>query len=227
MSCGIYCITNTINNKKYIGQSRNIEKRWQGHICELKKNKHGNSHLQNAWTSYGSTSFTFAIIEICTKDELTERENHWMTMHNTLDRKLGYNLREAGDTSGVCNEGERNNGAKITESQAISIIELLLAGKSVYSIEKELGIHNRTIRHIKKKENWKHLTEGLEFPSTESSKYKGVSYDKRYRKYAANLFIDKQRVYLEYFDTEIEAAIARDVKSKEYLGDKARLNFPE
>lgn len=29
MTVGIYKITNNINNKSYIGQSRNIEKRWK------------------------------------------------------------------------------------------------------------------------------------------------------------------------------------------------------
>lgn len=129
MSCGIYCITNTVNNKKYIGQSRNIEKRWQSHTGDLKKDKHSNRYLQNSWSTYGAVAFTFAIIELCTKEELTERENHWMAVYNTLDRIHGYNLREAGDTSNVCSEGARNSGAKITEKQAINVIELLLAGK--------------------------------------------------------------------------------------------------
>ncbi|MDR0677008.1 MAG: GIY-YIG nuclease family protein [Elusimicrobiota bacterium] len=33
---GIYKITNNINGKTYIGQSRNIERRWKDH-----KSKHG------------------------------------------------------------------------------------------------------------------------------------------------------------------------------------------
>lgn len=32
MSCGIYKIENNINHKIYIGQSKNIEKRWKSHI---------------------------------------------------------------------------------------------------------------------------------------------------------------------------------------------------
>jgi len=31
MTCGIYKIENNINHKIYVGQSRNIERRWQKH----------------------------------------------------------------------------------------------------------------------------------------------------------------------------------------------------
>ena len=34
MSCGIYKITNKINNKSYIGCSKNIEHRWIAHKSE-------------------------------------------------------------------------------------------------------------------------------------------------------------------------------------------------
>ena len=38
--CGIYKIENLINNKKYIGKSINIEKRFKSHIQEsFNKNK--------------------------------------------------------------------------------------------------------------------------------------------------------------------------------------------
>ena len=45
--CGIYCIENLVNHKKYIGQSKDIFKRWRQHRSELNTNIHYNSHLQN------------------------------------------------------------------------------------------------------------------------------------------------------------------------------------
>ena len=35
--CGIYLVTNLINDKKYVGQSVNIKKRFQSHhLCDYK-----------------------------------------------------------------------------------------------------------------------------------------------------------------------------------------------
>jgi hypothetical protein len=53
---GVYKIINKVDGKYYIGSSGDIRGfnrgRWYGHINKLKKNKHINSHLQNAWNKY-------------------------------------------------------------------------------------------------------------------------------------------------------------------------------
>ena len=46
---GIYCITNRKNGKIYIGSASNLRQRWNGHISDLRKEKHKNRHLQRAW----------------------------------------------------------------------------------------------------------------------------------------------------------------------------------
>ena len=40
---GIYRITNTVNNKIYIGQSTNIKRRWRSHKCNAKNEKYYNN----------------------------------------------------------------------------------------------------------------------------------------------------------------------------------------
>ena len=69
---GIYKITNIINNKIYIGCSKNISSRYRSHICDLKQNKSSCRILQSAVTKYGINNFTFEILEIC--DNYYERE---------------------------------------------------------------------------------------------------------------------------------------------------------
>lgn len=98
---GIYCIENTVNQKKYIGQSVNIKERWRKHRKELYANKHDNDYLQKSWNKYGKSSFKFYILEECNVISLDERENYYINYYNTLDRDYGYNLKTGGQNGGA------------------------------------------------------------------------------------------------------------------------------
>ena len=60
--CGIYCIENILNHKKYIGQSIDINNRWYTHKSKLNTNKHHSKYLQRSWNKYGEYFFDFYII---------------------------------------------------------------------------------------------------------------------------------------------------------------------
>lgn len=92
---GIYSILNLQNNKRYIGYSVDISRRWQTHKRDLKNNKHENDHLQAAYNKYGADSFQYSIIEECPVDELKERERYWIEYYDS--RKNGYNETDGGD----------------------------------------------------------------------------------------------------------------------------------
>jgi hypothetical protein len=57
--------------------------------------------------------------------------------------------------------------------------------------------------------------------------YKGVNYDKRRHRWYARIRLGRERFFLGYFDTEIEAARAYDYMAVRLFGEFARLNFPE
>lgn len=50
---GIYKITNSIDNTKYIGKSKDIKTRIRKHKYRLTHGIHHNRHLQRAWDKYG------------------------------------------------------------------------------------------------------------------------------------------------------------------------------
>ncbi|MEN6424184.1 MAG: AP2 domain-containing protein [Phycisphaerales bacterium] len=60
-----------------------------------------------------------------------------------------------------------------------------------------------------------------------SSRFKGVSYDRKTGKWKAGIRSSRKQIYLGIFDTEEEAARAYDAKAVELFGEFARLNFPE
>ena len=58
-----------------------------------------------------------------------------------------------------------------------------------------------------------------------TSKFKGVYFDKKAKKWIARLSIDGKNKYLGCSLSEIEAAKMYDMKAKEIYGDYARLNY--
>ncbi len=60
-----------------------------------------------------------------------------------------------------------------------------------------------------------------------SSKYKGISWKKRDRKWEARIGFNYKTIFLGCYDNEIEAAKAYDKKAKELFGEFAYLNFIE
>lgn len=101
---GIYKIINTLNNKTYIGSSKNIKVRWYKHKSLLKNNKHENNKLQNSVNKYGIDKFNFEIVEEIKNlnDFLkirNEREQYWKDL-----LKSEYNIQEKVDYSEIQEE---------------------------------------------------------------------------------------------------------------------------
>ena len=96
---GIYKIENKINGKVYIGQSKDINKRWIEHKSNLNNNRHPNKKLQNAWNSYGKDNFDFTVLEECDNNIINDREIYWISYYDSSNRELGYNLSTGGEAS--------------------------------------------------------------------------------------------------------------------------------
>lgn len=95
--CGIYCIENLVNGKKYIGLSKNVIRRFSRHKTYLNGRYHVNEHLQSAWNKYGEENFKFYIIEECGEELLKEREIYYIKKNQTKNRLYGYNKTSGGD----------------------------------------------------------------------------------------------------------------------------------
>ena len=120
--CGIYVITNLINNKQYVGLSKDCHKRWADHYskCYTSKRKDDlEKALYMAMRKYGRDNFSFQIIEECSEDNLAEREKYWIEQLHTYED--GYNETRGGELSGPNNVhlGEEHGMAKLTEAEVI------------------------------------------------------------------------------------------------------------
>ena len=79
MNSGIYKITNLVNDKFYIGSSKDLERRKKEHFNHLRKNKHCNSHLQRSWNKYGEENFKFEVCLFCPEYCLLDIENSYLS----------------------------------------------------------------------------------------------------------------------------------------------------
>lgn len=90
MNSGIYVIRNTKNCKVYLGQTKNLHKRFREHWSALQSNRHRNRHLQHAWNKYGGLAFEFVILEYCPVESLNKREQYWLDSY--ADKGGCYNF---------------------------------------------------------------------------------------------------------------------------------------
>jgi group I intron endonuclease len=120
----IYLITNTSQNKVYVGQTRshrmNKDKyrpfgsigRFKDHISEAINNTKKNqcSYLNNAIRKYGSDKFQVELLEKCDVNDLDKREQYYIEKYKSLFPN-GYNLTKGGQTFS-CDNDVVNNAIK-------------------------------------------------------------------------------------------------------------------
>lgn len=148
---GIYKITRKENGKSYIGQSNNIERRFQEHQTKGEKSR---IPLDIAIQKYGKDAFTYEIIEECTPQELNQKEQYWIKYYNTI--KEGYNCSEGGDQQ---SQGENNGKSKLTEEDVIKIRKAYAnheKQKDVYKFYKD-KISFNYFQNLWQGRSWSHI----------------------------------------------------------------------
>lgn len=153
MTRGIYKIENLINGKLYIGQSVQIEKRFEQHkkVAFSRKDPNYNNLIYKAIRKYGLDNFKFEIIEEVSEDQdLDEREIYWISHYNSY--KEGYNMTPGGSTL----RGEDSPTAKVARDVVVQIRTLYgarIRKKDVYEQVKD-KVTQSQFDHIWRFETW-------------------------------------------------------------------------
>lgn len=141
---GIYKITNLLNNKCYVGQSRNIYRRWQSH-----RYANDSYPLHAAMKKYGAENFSFEILEECDTDELNEKESYYIQKFQPE-----YNCDGGGNA--------RRVPQKLDSKKVNQIIQAIKDGYSHRAIAKEFDISKDTVRDINVGRTWRQ--DNIEYP---------------------------------------------------------------
>lgn len=98
----IYCYTNNINGKKYVGQTINPEQRYNAHKsnCQNPQNKEYDSLIHRAFRKYGFDNFKYEILvkDIDDINILNELEIYYIKKFN-CQVPNGYNIESGGKNS--------------------------------------------------------------------------------------------------------------------------------
>lgn len=92
----IYKITNKINGKVYIGQTKNFDRRMEQHRTIAKRGSK-NTHLYHAIQKYGWSNFTPKIVERVNYNNIDEREIYWIQYYKSTNSVYGYNMTYGGE----------------------------------------------------------------------------------------------------------------------------------
>lgn len=156
--CGIYKISNCINNKVYIGQSVNIYARWAAHLysgTELNNvpiRSDYNNKLHTAMRKLGINNFYIEIIEKITPNKLNEREKYWINYYKSNIDDFGYNM-----TIGGSNVQGENNPRSILTKEDVVVIRTLYDNRvpfrEVYELYENI-ISKRGLQKVWHYETW-------------------------------------------------------------------------
>lgn len=93
----IYKITNLLNGKVYIGQTRqDLEQRWREHKSRARKYRYP---LYLAIAKYGSENFSIETVETCDSQAECNLQERWHIFINmSTSREVGYNVLDGGDS---------------------------------------------------------------------------------------------------------------------------------
>lgn len=131
---GIYEIKNILNDKVYIGSSKNIKTRVYNHLKDLISNKHPNKKLQNSWNKYGSNSFIFSFKEECLIENLIKIEQEYID-----STKPYFNINLKAYSCIGLKHSEENKKRWSIQMLGVKNVNAKLTEDLVREIRKELG----------------------------------------------------------------------------------------
>lgn len=137
----IYKISNDINNKVYIGQTKQLlHQRWSMHKQHSKTLP---NLLYRAMRKYGIEHFTIEAIEECKEELLNEREVYWIKYYDSFHN--GYNMNPGGNYRTPYESEYKDKILQVyDENPTLSYQQIAdIVGCSIHSVSRFLNQENK------------------------------------------------------------------------------------
>ncbi|SJZ50239.1 GIY-YIG nuclease family protein [Clostridium tetani] len=163
---GVYGIEDVAIGNIYVGQSTDIAKRWSNHSAFLKNGEHNYVELQKAYNK-DCNRIKYTILEECTEEMLTEREDWWI---KHVQRVNGWNLinkqkfggkhgTKVRDTTKMkaAQKGEKNGNCRLRKEDVIEIKKYLKKGVTQKELARQYNVSETHISNIANGKRWKNV----------------------------------------------------------------------
>jgi group I intron endonuclease len=113
----VYLLTNTINNKIYVGKTIDLKVRLVQH--RSREGKRYKSIIKRAIEKYGWENFSISILEVVedkNNERLLELEREWILKLGSSNKKIGYN---------ICLYSNDRTGIPISEEQKLKLSKIM------------------------------------------------------------------------------------------------------
>ena len=129
----IYCITNLVNGKQYVGKTTySVTKRFKEHCKDSSKRRNEKRPLYDAMNKYGIENFVVEQLCECDNEELSSYEIQYIEKLNTYH--TGYNVTKGGDGKILFDYNE--------------IISLYKTGISMVEVAAKIGCSVDTVSRV-------------------------------------------------------------------------------
>lgn len=146
---GVYAIKNIANKRVYIGTSSCIRKRLNNHKQLLNMETHFAKDLQEDWISMGESSFEFVLLEECSPEYCSEKEQEYLDKYSQICELYNKQLKSnpapqkrrgvPKDPDAVRRSAEGNRGKKRTQEQIEK--KRAVVGKEYCAVDPEGIVH--------------------------------------------------------------------------------------
>ena len=208
-SC-IYMWINTINNKKYVGQTINFYNR----MIQYKKGKY-NQYMKNAIMKYGIDAFEIKIIEKDIDSKfLNEREQYWIDYYKSYKREFGYN---------ICQYASSTLGYKHTEESKQLMSDIATKRFKENPMQKPYGERNG-MYNKKHTDKWKKEHSDFLKEKWKNQDYRDYWHSKMSNKnnpmYDIHLYGNKNGMYGKHHSEETKKKISQSKKGQKSSNGK-------